>query len=155
MRFAAIALATGLVGTFLAANLQGTLSSSVAEAASLTKANSAETAGLDTVETGSIAASSTPAASDAIRLIDLRSGTTCKSEGSTPALSFTNAPLGRDCKSSPSLSRIAQWRSTADGSLIMADSEGAIVLEFAPGDGVLYESVYPADQLITIVPARG
>ena len=27
-------------------------------------------------------------------------------------------------------------------------------IEFAPGDGVLYESIYPENQLITIVPAK-
>lgn len=151
MRFAAIALLTGLAGALFAANLQGTLSASVAEAAARLQPGEG---GIDMIETGSLAATGAPA--DAMRLIDLRSGTSCSTDAAAPSGdAFSTVPLGRDCKTSPYLARIAQWRSTADGSLIMADSEGETVLEFAPGDGVLYESVYPADQLITIVPVRG
>ncbi|KQT66180.1 MULTISPECIES: hypothetical protein [unclassified Aureimonas] len=155
MRFATIALATGLVGSFFASNLQGSLSSSVAEAAPMLAANALTSDDLDAVETGSIG-SATGTRPDGLRLIDLRSGTTCKADGAGSAgATFTDVPLGRDCKTSPSLSRIAQWRSGADGTLVMADRDGATILEFAPGDGVLYESVYPNDELITIVPARG
>ena len=59
-----------------------------------------------------------------------------------------------NCNSSK-LSRVSQWRADSDGTLEMADHEGQTVMRFMPGDGVLYESVYPADSLVTIVPARG
>lgn len=155
MRFAAIALATGLAGAALAANLQGSLSSSVAEAAPLVASAEVAPHGIDEIETGSIR-TVTGNTLESIRLIDLRSGTSCKTDRAASAgATFTDVPLGRDCKRSPSLARIAQWRSTDDGSLIMADRDGATILEFAPGDGVLYESVYPSDQLITIVPVKG
>jgi len=63
-------------------------------------------------------------------------------------------PMGPDCAASPELARVAYWKTTDDGTLIMADSGGATVLQFIPGDGVLFESVYPSNALITIVPAR-
>lgn len=155
MRFATIALATGIAAALFAANMQGTLSSTVAEAASSAQPDTASGWDLDAIETGSLAFE-TAASSNAIRLIDLTSGTSCKADTATPTGdTFSDVPFGRDCKNSPSLARISQWRSTETGSLIMADGDGATVLEFAPGDGVLYESVYPADQLITIVPVRG
>ena len=99
-----------------------------------------------------------PAAGEpsAVRLIDLRSGASCKVAGREPtAQAFEPAPLGPDCASSPDLSRVSQWRATGDGMLVMADTHGETVLRFMPGDGVLFESVYPRDALVTIVPARG
>ena len=50
---------------------------------------------------------------------------------------------------------MTKWRAVDDGSLEMADAQGRTVLRFIPGDGVLYESVYPANAMVTIVPARG
>lgn len=91
----------------------------------------------------------------AMRLIDLRSGESCKILGSQPdSDTFEPAPLLPDCNSSE-LSRVSQWRAESDGTLEMADTHGETVMRFMPGDGVLYESVYPSDALVTIVPARG
>ncbi len=90
-----------------------------------------------------------------MRLIDLRNGATCKIAGPADAAAgFRRAPIGPDCAASPELARVAYWKTTGDGSLIMADGGGETVLEFIPGDGVLYESIYPSNALITIVPAR-
>jgi hypothetical protein len=150
MRFAAIALATGFVGTLFAANVQGNAWTEGAEAAGLSVLGTEK---LDPAYTGSIAGSSKRA--EALRLIDLRTGKVCKTEASEPATqAFTDAPIGEDCKRSLSYSRVAYWREASDGTLILADRGGGTVLAFAPGDGVLYESVYPTDALITIVPAR-
>ncbi|MEF2073132.1 hypothetical protein [Consotaella aegiceratis] len=109
----------------------------------------------DPVVTGSIGTAAEREEMDAMRLIDLRSGATCKvAKPANQDESFKRVPLNPDCAASPELSRITYWRSTPSGTLIMADSGGATVLEFAPGDGVLYESIYPSNALITIVPAR-
>lgn len=148
MKFAAIALLAGLSGAILAAYLQGPAITAPAGVLG----------GVPVAEdiTGSIepALDAVPAA--AIRLIDLRNGSTCRI--AAPAASdtaFRRMPVGPDCASSPDLARVALWRQTSDGALVMADARGHTVLEFQPGDGVLFESVYPADALITIVPARG
>lgn len=149
MRFAAIAISVGLAGTFLASNLQG--------AVMVTGAGLPATVlSSDDIVTGSVSAAPRRALPDAMRLIDLRSGATCKlARPNTEARVFEPVPFGPDCMSSPSLARIAYWRSTEEGSLIMADRSGIRVLEFSPGDGVLYESVFPETELITIVPAKG
>ncbi|MBB3935664.1 hypothetical protein [Aureimonas phyllosphaerae] len=145
MRFAAVALGVGFVGTILA-NLPARSDANAESLVSLMRP-SAEI-------TGSIApAGPQPAA--AVRLIDLRNGATCKIAGPADAAAgFRRAPIGPDCAASPELARVAYWKTTGDGSLIMADGGGETVLEFIPGDGVLYESIYPSNALITIVPAR-
>ncbi|WP_182085009.1 hypothetical protein [Aureimonas sp. ME7] len=145
MRFAAVALGVGFVGTLLA-NLP-THSDAAAESLVAAMRPSMEI-------TGSVApASHEPLA--AVRLIDLRSGATCKLAGPAEAdEGFRRIPVGPACASSPDLARVAYWKTMQDGSLIMADGGGETVLEFIPGDGVLYESVYPSNALITIVPAR-
>jgi hypothetical protein len=149
MRFATIAMAVGLVGAFLASSLQGT-----AKLATDDLATSARLVD-GTITTGAIAARDAVEAPGAMRLIDLRTGATCKVSKPDPAARiFHPVPFGPDCTRSPGLSRVSLWRSTDDGALIMADSGGGTVIEFAPGDGVLYESVYPENQLITIVPAK-
>ncbi|KAB0677989.1 hypothetical protein [Aureimonas leprariae] len=148
MNFAAITAGVGLVGTLLAASLQGGPAFSGDLAASGI---------VDPMTTGGIAAAASAPrdASGDIRLIDLKAGATCRTEAPPADGGLKAAPLGTDCAKSPSLSRIAYWRSEPDGSLVMADAGGRKVLEFAPGDGVMYESVYPSNELITIVPARG
>ncbi|KQT45262.1 hypothetical protein ASG43_13390 [Aureimonas sp. Leaf454] len=149
MRFAAIALATGFVGTLFAANVQGSPWTDRAQAAGLFTMDPVD---IDPIETGGIG---TAGGSEAMRLIDLRSGKVCRTERAAPATAtFVEAPLGEDCRQSPALSRVAFWRAAADGTLILADRGGGTVIAFAPGDGVLYESIYPLDALITIVPAR-
>ncbi len=149
MRFAAITLGVGLAGLTLAANLQPELSVSgdglPADVVVV----------VDPTVTGAVAPAPSAVEPDAVRLIDLRSGASCKTETPPETHELRAAPLGPDCAGSPSLSRIVYWRATPGGSLIMADNSGRRVLEFAPGDGVLFESVYPASELITIVPARG
>jgi hypothetical protein len=112
---------------------------------------------VDRIRTGSIGR---PKPSDqrssAIRLIDLRSGANCKMARPDALPNYyTPAPLGPDCVSSPELRQVSQWRSGDDGALEMADAEGETVLRFMPGDGVLFESIYPSDTMMTIVPARG
>ncbi|BDA86064.1 hypothetical protein Sa4125_36060 [Aureimonas sp. SA4125] len=148
MRFATIAMAVGLVGAFLASNLQAPLTASTDDLAFTTVVDG-------TITTGSIAAVASAEAPGAMRLIDLKTGATCKVAKPDPdARDFHPVPFGPDCIRSPGLSRVSLWRSTDEGALIMADSGGGTILEFAPGDGVLYESIYPANQLITIVPAK-
>ncbi|MBO0661592.1 hypothetical protein LQ948_03305 [Jiella sp. MQZ9-1] len=93
---------------------------------------------------------------NAVRLIDLRSGASCKVAGKAPkGQGFAPAPMGPDCANSPALAKVSQWRANHDGTLDMADASGRTVLRFMPGDGVLYESVYPQNEFVTIVPARG
>ncbi|MBB3951577.1 hypothetical protein [Aureimonas jatrophae] len=146
MRFAAVTLGVGFVGTILASYLQ---SPSVASAESLV-ARMSPPAHLIAAETA------VPAAPAAMRLIDMRNGANCKvpspadGDGALQPL-----PIGGECSASPELSRVAYWQTREDGSLVMADNGGRTVLEFIPGDGVLYESIYPTNALITIVAARG
>ena len=147
MNFAAITLGVGLAGALLAAGLQG----GTAISAEGLPANVI----VDPGTTGSIVPAEEIDDMDGVRLIDLKSGASCRTVTPPESQELAAAPIGPDCARSPSLSRIAYWRSTPGGSLIMADSGGRRVLEFAPGDGVMYESVYPANELITIVPARG
>ncbi|MBO0906376.1 hypothetical protein [Jiella sonneratiae] len=110
-------------------------------------------ASLDPSVVGSIRAEDDRSA--AMRLIDLRSGTSCKVAGVRPSTGgFEPAPIGPDCATSPELARVSQWRAGKDGTLVLADVHGRTVMRFMPGDGVLYESVYPADAIVTIVPAR-
>lgn len=148
MRFAAIAIVVGLAGTVLASTLQGAVMVS----------GDGLPATVLSVEdiTASVSPRADEAAPEAMRLIDLRSGATCKiAKPDLDARTFQAVPFGPDCTRSPGLSRIAYWRSTPEGSLIMADRGGGTVLEFVPGDGVLYESIFPRNELITIVPAKG
>ncbi|MFD2236429.1 hypothetical protein [Aureimonas populi] len=145
MNFAAMVLSVGVAGAILAYNMQGP---AIAANETLVAAMR------PSVEiTGSIGATAAPA--NAIRLIDLRSGATCKMARPETGESFTRVPLGPECAKAPQLAGVAYWRTTQEGSLIMADRGGQTVLEFVPGDGVLYESVFPSNELITIVPARG
>ena len=149
MRFAAIAMAVGIGGIMLASNLQGAVMIPGAGLSATVLSDQ------DADVTGSIAPRVDGGAPEAVRLIDLRTGATCKVAKPDPdARTFQAVPFGPDCARSPRLSRITYWRSTVEGSLIMADSGGSTVLEFAPGDGVLYESIYPENELITIVPAK-
>ncbi|MCB8837065.1 hypothetical protein [Aurantimonas sp. VKM B-3413] len=150
MNFSAIVLGSGLAAVMLVAHLHGE-----PLPAGDTRASSSM---IDPMIVGSnkpaqAAAPSGPA--KAIRLIDLRSGATCKmANPDNLGDNYRPAPIGPDCAGSPELKSVVQWRSTSDGSLEMADVTGRTVLRFMPGDGVLYESVYPAQTLITIVPAR-
>lgn len=142
MKFMVVTLVVGFSGAVFAATVQ---------------APSQIPSGVDVdlQTTGSIASKAPEGDNgNAVRLIDLKAGTSCKAATPPSAEGFSAAPLGPDCAKSPSLSRIAYWRATAEGSLVMADASGRRVLEFAPGDGVMFESVYPASELITIVPVR-
>jgi hypothetical protein len=146
MKFAVITLGVGLAGSLLAANLQGAPAISAGVPATVI---------VDPTVTGAIEPEAGhPRETAAVRLIDLKSGASCRTEAPPADGALAAASLGAGCAKSPSLSRIAFWRSEPDGSLTMADSGGRKVLEFAPGDGVMFESVYPANELITIVPAR-
>lgn len=147
MNFAAMVLSAGVAGALLAYNLQGP---AIAAGDSLTAAMR------PSVEiTGSVQPDLRTAPTSAMRMIDLRSGKVCKlARPDTSDTHLKRLPIGPDC-ASPYLERVAYWRSTEDGALIMADRRGETVLEFAPADGALYESVFPANEIITIVPARG
>lgn len=147
MKFAATVLSVGFAGMILASYLQG-------PASAANEVFAAEPAVSNEI-TGSVRPDATPP-SAAVRLIDLRSGATCKiMQPATEASDFERMPMGPDCGRSPALASVTQWRATENGSLIMAASDGRTVLEFVRGDGVLYESVFPSNELITIVPARG
>ncbi|MEC5322136.1 hypothetical protein [Aurantimonas sp. A3-2-R12] len=147
MNFAATAFGAGIAASVFVAGLQGatvTATEPVAGVATLAATAMVSTAAADTTRL------------NAVRLIDLRSGATCKIAAS-PNLEagFANAPIGPDCAGSPTLQSVSQWRSSRDGTLEMADSEGRTLMRFMPGDGVLFESIYPSDAMVTIVPARG
>lgn len=147
MNFAATAFGAGIAASVFVAGLQGatiTATEPVAGVTTLAATAMVSTAAADTTRL------------NAVRLIDLRSGATCKIAAS-PNLEagFANAPIGPDCAGSPTLQSVSQWRSSRDGTLEMADSEGRTLMRFMPGDGVLFESIYPSDALVTIVPARG
>lgn len=147
MRFVAIATAVGLVGLLLAVSVGG---------AGTPAEPSLSAALTPPAATGSVLAAPERAAPAAIRLIDLKSGATCKM--GRPAAGgggrFAPVPFGPDCARLPGLARAAYWRLDADGGLIVADAGGDTVLTFAPREDILYESVYPATELITIVPAK-
>ncbi|MEF2550426.1 hypothetical protein VQ042_03500 [Aurantimonas sp. A2-1-M11] len=153
MNFAATALGAGIVAAVIIAHLQGALAPT---SDSITGATVID-ARLDPMTTASIA----PATVDttrptAIRLIDLRSGVTCRMAPPERAdRHFAPAPIGPDCAGSPDLRNVALWRSDGDGSLELADGDGQTLLRFMPGDGVLYESIYPSEAMVTIVRARG
>ncbi|ALN72518.1 hypothetical protein [Aureimonas sp. AU20] len=146
MRFAPVALVVGFAGTILASYLQGP---AVASTDSLVAAMSPSPE-----ITASIAADAQGADAEALRLIDLRNGASCKVNGPVDSDGPHRLPIGPACAKSPDLARVAYWETKNDGSLVMTDHQGETVLEFMPGDGVLYESVYPSNALITIVPAR-
>ncbi|WP_152048025.1 hypothetical protein [Aureimonas psammosilenae] len=150
MKFAAITIGVGIVGVLLASSLQGR--ATIAG----TGVNS-EMVVIDPEITGSVAplqAAGDKNPNGAVRLIDLKTGASCKTVMPPEDGAMSSAPLGPDCAKSPSLARIAYWGSTPSGTLVMADAGGHKVLEFAPGDGVMFESVYPPNELITIVPAK-
>ena len=150
MNFTATVLGTGVAALVLVVKLQAAPEPGASLGAPLLGQ------GLVTVDptmVGSVQTSDARPA--AMRLIDLRSGESCKILGSQPKSdTFEPAPLLPDCNSSK-LSRVSQWRADNDGTLEMADTHGETVMRFMPGDGVLFESVYPSDALVTIVPARG
>ena len=147
MRFVVTATAVGLVGLLLA----------VSVGATGTPAEPSLSAALtpDPATTGTVLPAPGRAAPGAIRLIDLKSGATCKM--SRPAGSgqdFAPVPLGPECAKLPGLARAAYWRLDADGGLIVADAGGDTVLTFAPRADIFFFSVLPATELITIVPAK-
>ena len=146
MRFAPVALVVGFAGTIMASYLQGP---AVASTDSLvaTMSPSPEI-------TASIPTETAAPQAETVRLIDLRNGATCKVNASMDEDGPQRLPIGPACAKSPDLARVAYWETKDDGSLVMTDHQGETVLEFMPGDGVLFESVYPNNALITIVAAR-
>lgn len=148
MNFAAMVLSAGVAGALLAYNLQGdAIAAGDSLAASMRPSPEI---------TGSLLPDARSMPTAAMRVIDLRSGKSCKVARPDPSdTSLKRAPIGPECATSPHLGRVAYWRTTEDGALIMADRRGQTVLEFAPADGALYESVFPANEVMTIVPARG
>ncbi len=146
MRFAPVALVVGFAGTILASYLQGP---AVASTDSLVAAMSPSPE-----ITASIASDTTPEQRETVRLIDLRNGASCKVNAAIDIDGPHRMPMGPACAKSPDLARVAYWETKHDGTLVMTDHQGETVLEFMPGDGVLYESVYPNNALITIVAAR-
>lgn len=162
MNFAAIAIGAGIAGALLVAYVQGPPLPVTADLTNTIVIDPTTTAAIEPAGAASVSALSISAAPrnagrpDAFRLIDLRSGATCRvaNPGALGA-TFAPAPIGPDCDGSQELSQVTKWRSDSDGSLEMADADGRTVLRFMPGDGVLYESIYPANAMVTIVPARG
>ncbi|NDW04910.1 hypothetical protein [Jiella pacifica] len=150
MNFTATVLGTGVAALVLVAKLQAAPEPGASLGAPLLGPGVVT---VDPTIVGSVRPSD--AKPSAMRLIDLRSGESCKILGGQPSSgAFEPAPLLPDCSSSQ-ISRVSQWRAESDGTLEMADTHGETVMRFMPGDGVLYESVYPSDALVTIVPARG
>lgn len=49
------------------------------------------------------------------------------------------------------LSHAVTWRDGKNGSVSIIGRAGEIIAEFAPGDGLAYESVYPASPLLLLV----
>ncbi|RFC62822.1 hypothetical protein DYI37_12715 [Fulvimarina endophytica] len=147
--FVATAACAGLAAVVLVANLQGAPVSAETTRADVTV--------IDPKTTASLAVPGAQAApAKALRMIDLRSGATCRiAAPAKTSQDLTRAPVGPECQGSPALSRVAKWRHTPDGSLEMLDEEDETVLLFMPGDGVLYESIYPSEALVTIVSANG
>ncbi|MCW4115329.1 hypothetical protein NPA31_010195 [Aurantimonas sp. MSK8Z-1] len=147
MKFAVIALAVGCAGTALAANIQG---------AAITPGEGLATVITDDTATGSVPATpARPVASEALRVIDMRSGASCKlAQDRALGPELKPVPMNPDCAATPELKAVVYWKKTEDGVLVMADAGGQPVIEFVPGDGVLYESQSPASALLTIVPAR-
>lgn len=146
MRFAPVALVVGFAGTIMASYLQGP---AVASTDSLVAAMSPSPE-----ITASIPTETAAPQAETVRLIDLRNGATCKVNASMDEDGPQRLPIGPACAKSPDLARVAYWETKDDGSLVMTDHQGETVLEFMPGDGVLFESVYPNNALITIVAAR-
>ncbi|MER0237597.1 hypothetical protein [Fulvimarina sp. MAC8] len=148
MNFVATAAGAGIAAVVLVANLQGAPLPSETTRAGATL--------IDPRTTATVPVASAQQASPAMRMIDLRSGASCRivnPEGLSDE--FKAAPIGPDCQGSPALVRVAKWRKTSDGTLEMADDRDETVLRFMPGDGVLYESIYPSEALVTIVSANG
>ena len=150
MNFVATVLGTAVTATVIVSHMQG--------APAYTLDHFGRSDMVDGMITGSTVPAAMPATTPppAVRLIDLRSGASCRAANPShlgPA--FSPAPLGPSCAGSPDLRNVSQWRATKDGTLEMADSDGRTVIRFMPGDGVLYESIYPKSALVTIVPARG
>ena len=151
MNFTATVLATAAVALILIAKLQSAPEPG-ADFGDTFAVSSAPT--IDQTTVGSIR--ETTGTPSAVRLIDLRSGASCKVAAPKPDTgALEPAPLGPECAASPDLARVSQWRSSGDGTLVMADATGRTIMRFMPGDGVLFESVYPRDAMVTIVPARG
>lgn len=148
MNFAAMVLSVGIAGAILAYNMQGPAIAANETLVASLRPSPEITGSVQVAAPGALAP-------PAIRLIDLRSGATCKMAPPTADDTARRVPFGPECAGTPQLAEVAYWRTTSDGALIMSDRAGQTVLEFMPGDGVMYESVFPANELITIVPARG
>lgn len=148
MNFVATAAGAGIAAVVLVANLQGAPLPSETTRAGATL--------IDPQTTASLAVPNAPQAAPAMRMIDLRSGASCRIvKPDDLSDEFRAAPIGPDCKGSPAIGRVVKWRKTSDGTLEMADDRDVTVLRFMPGDGVLYESIYPSEALVTIVSANG
>ncbi len=50
----------------------------------------------------------------------------------------------------PALARAKSWQERSDGSLALTASDGAPVVVFAVSDGLAFESIEPANPLITL-----
>lgn len=61
---------------------------------------------------------------------------------------------GADCETVwPGLSRAHTWIDNGDGTVVLADTQGEDILTIVESDGLAYETVEPADALLTMVVA--
>jgi hypothetical protein len=61
---------------------------------------------------------------------------------------------GKDCESVwPGLTSAKNWTQNDDGTVVLTDASGAAILTLGLGDGVDYESLEPANAIITVTSA--
>lgn len=61
---------------------------------------------------------------------------------------------GADCDAVwPGLSTARTWIDNGDGTVVVADARGEPILTVVDGDGIAYETVEPADAMVTMISA--
>ena len=106
----------------------------------------------DPVVSSSIGAAGKLAGGAAFTISNIEAGTTCRVERGERlthrSLRFTARDSCEDVYAG--LSRAATWTDTGDGTAVVTDASGAVILAFVQSDGLAYEVLDPPRPAITM-----
>jgi hypothetical protein len=107
-------------------------------------------AGIDMVTTGSIVSFGPGFDRYEVRAAGEPTGCVI-GRGKAGAADLHEAKVGPGCAAlNPALARAREWRDGPDGSMALADGDGAAVMAFSAGDGIDYESYWPKAPLLSL-----
>lgn len=111
-----------------------------------------ETSEVDPVVSNSI---SPRAANHAYTISNVVANTACLAERGTRISGRSERfTANADCDAVwPGLSTARTWINNGDGTVVVADARGEPILTVVDGDGLAYETVEPADAMVTMISA--